>query len=148
MLFFLFIGTIKKCLEKNAQYDLILTAAESILLGSVVELLEIFNVFTIYVQGNQYPTMNSLLLLYSEMKDRLETISLMSAVDVIQKAADILLENFETRFPLTLEIIAASILDPSVQYIKFVNDWLRENSKIISNFILCFIPFRFNYLFL
>lgn len=110
---------------------MILTASESILLGGVVELLEIFNVFTIYIQGNTYPTMNSLLLLYSEIKDRLETISIICSIDVIQKAADILLENFEARFPVTLEIIAASILDPSVQYIKFVNEWLKQKGKTI-----------------
>lgn len=119
-------------MEKNEFYDFILNVEESILLGGLVELLEVFNIFTTYIQSNQFSTLNMLVLFREEIKSKLDTISLMSDIAVIRKAAHILIGNLENRFPLTMDVIAASIIDPSVQHLKAIDDWLllEGNKKI------------------
>lgn len=54
------------------KYDLILTRNELLLLEGLVELLDVFNIFTKYIQGNSYPTMNTVLLFYTEIQERLK----------------------------------------------------------------------------
>lgn len=51
-------------------YNLILTDEELDLLKDVVEILEIFEIFTIHVQGEYYPTLNSVVLFRSEIKSK------------------------------------------------------------------------------
>lgn len=45
----------------------------------------------------------------------------------IKSAAQILLTNMEKRFPVTKLMIAASIVDASVQHIEAVDDWLNKH---------------------
>lgn len=47
---------------------------------------------------------------------------------IIADAAHILLENLERRLPLTEELVAAAILDPSVQHLEVIDDWLDEQN--------------------
>lgn len=56
------------------------------LLGGVNELLDIFNVFTTFIQGNEYPTMNTFVLFYAEIEDRLKKIIAHSGDEVITRA--------------------------------------------------------------
>lgn len=51
-------------------YHLILLDEEIALLKDLVEVLEIFEVFTIHVQGEYYPTLNSIVLFRSEIKSK------------------------------------------------------------------------------
>lgn len=53
----------------------------------------------------------------------------MKKTGVIKKAPQILLDGMETRFPISNLMIAAALLDPSIQHIEAVNDWLFENGK-------------------
>lgn len=55
---------------------------------------------------------------------------------VIRKAAQILIDGFERRFPITNTMIAAAILDPSAQHIEAVSNWLFDNNKTRSE-VLC-----------
>lgn len=43
---------------------------------------------------------------------------------IITDAAQILIENLERRLPLTEELVAAAILDPSIQHLEVIDDWL------------------------
>lgn len=48
----------------------------------------------------------------------------------IHKAVDILLKKLPKRLPLTPEVIAAAILDPSVQHLDIVDFWLQKKKKL------------------
>lgn len=106
-----------------------MTNEENQLIGGLVELLEVFSVFTKYIQGDKYPTLNILPIFYSEVETRLKTISLMSPYATIQKAAEILLSNLGKRLVLNEIVIAASIVDPTMQHLSIVNEWLEKNGN-------------------
>lgn len=89
-------------------------------------MLEVFNTFTKYIQGNSYPTLNSIVLFYCEIKQGLEKIDDDTDCEVIKKAVNILLENLDFRFPLKEECIAAAILDPTTQHLPIINAWLSD----------------------
>lgn len=61
---------IKRCLEITGNYDLILNEDDWELLTRYVEILKVFEVFTVHVQARNYPTMNSMILFRSEIVDR------------------------------------------------------------------------------
>lgn len=48
---------------------------------------------------------------------------------IICDATDILLQNIHNRIPLTEDMIAAAIVDPSIQHIQMIDDWLRSQRK-------------------
>lgn len=58
---------IRRCLERNKEYDLIMRETEIKFLEDFVEVLEVFQVFTSYVQGDRFPTLNTLILFRSEI---------------------------------------------------------------------------------
>lgn len=126
MFYVIFIGIIKKCLEHHAAYELILSRSELTLLGRIVEVLEVFNTFTKYIQGSIYPTLNSLILFYVEIKQGLEQIQRDTMCEVIGRVVNILLDNLNSRFQLTDACVAAAILDPSSQHLPMINIWLRD----------------------
>lgn len=111
-------------------YELILSNEENQLVGGLMELLEVFSVFTRYVQGNKYPTVNILPIFYSEIESRLKTIILMTPNQTMQRAAEILLANLEKRLGLNEVVIAAAILDPTMQNLSVVNEWLNKKGMI------------------
>lgn len=78
-------------------YELILSNEENQLVCGLMELLEVFSVFTRYVQGDKYPTVNILPIFYSEIESRLNTIILMTPNQTIQRAAEILLAKLEKK---------------------------------------------------
>lgn len=47
----------------------------------------------------------------------------------VSQAARILIKNLSKRLPLTREVIAAAILDPSIQHLQAVQTWLAKNRK-------------------
>lgn len=102
-------------MEHTQEYALILTRNEIDLLTGIVELLESFNVFTTYIQGSEYVTINTLVLFYTEIRDRLEKTKLFSLNITVTKAAEILLSNLDHRFLIEKETIAAAIFDPRMQ---------------------------------
>lgn len=105
---------------------MILSRSELTLLGRIVEVLEVFNTFTKYIQGSSYPTLNSLILFYVEIKQGLEQIQRDTICEVIGRVVSILLDNLNIRFQLTDACVAAAISDPSSQHLPMVNDWLRD----------------------
>lgn len=103
---------------------MILSRGEVTLLGKIVDVLEVFTTFTKYIQGNSYPTLNSLVLFYVEIKQSLEQLREANTCDVIGTVIDILLNNLDKRFQLTDASIAAAVLDPSTQHLPVINSWL------------------------
>lgn len=129
-------GTIRKAFEEMGKYEYILSISEMALLDGMVHLLDVFNVFTIYVQGNQYPTINTMALFYTEMVDRLEEIKLFNTNEIIEKAADILLNKLPERIKLENDHIAAAIIDPRIQHLDIVNKWITENGIVYRLFCI------------
>lgn len=108
------------------KYDYILDVGEMALLEGLVQLLDVFNVFTTYVQGDKYPTMNTMALFYTEIEDRLKEINLFNTNALIENAANILLKRLPERFELQNEHIAAALIDPQIQHLPIVDRWIRE----------------------
>lgn len=121
------VGIIKKLLQETENYNLILDRSELALLEGLVELLEVFNVFTKYIQGQDYPIINTLALFHSEIKDRLEKIKLFSLNDVILKAVDILMNGLEKRLPIDNDMIGAALLDPRMHALPMIKQWLNSS---------------------
>lgn len=48
--------------------------------------------------------------------------------DFIAEAADILLKNLNRRLPLSEEIIASAIVDPSTQHVEAVGEWIHSHN--------------------
>lgn len=105
------------------------------LLSGVIELLEVFNVFTTFIQANEYPTMNTFVLFHTEIQESLTKIIDTELDDVIVKAAEILLSNMEKRLPLTIEFIGAALLDVRMQRLPAIQQWLNNNGTILFYFI-------------
>lgn len=112
------------------KYDYILSASEMTLLQGMIELLDVFNVFTIYVQGNQYPTMNTMALFYTEIEDRLKKIQQFNTNETIGNAAGILLRKLPERFELQNDHIAAALIDPRIQHLEIVNKWITNRGIV------------------
>lgn len=64
------LAIVKKVLVKGGYYDLLLSNDELDLLEHFVELLEVFEVFTKFVQREFYPTLNSVVLFRTEIVNR------------------------------------------------------------------------------
>lgn len=61
---------VRRCLEGRKKYNLILTNNELALTKDLIELLGIFEIFTVHIQGQTYPTLNSIILFRSEIKSK------------------------------------------------------------------------------
>lgn len=109
-----------------SKYNYILSINEVALLNGLVELLDVFNVFTIFIQGCQYPTMNTMALFYTEIVDKLDQIALFNRNDTIEKAAKILREKLPERIELLNEYIAAALIDPHMQHLEIVSQWISD----------------------
>lgn len=111
------------------KYNLILDRSELSLLEGLVELLDVFNVFTKYIQGNFYPTMNTVLLFYTEIEDRLNYVAKYSLEQPISNAAKLLLKKLPKRIEILNEFVAASLLDPRLQHLDIIEKWLAKNGN-------------------
>lgn len=100
------------------------------LLNGLVELLDVFNVFTIFIQGCEYPTMNTMVLFYTEIEDRLEKIAQFNTNDTIEKAAKILRDKLPERLEILNEHIAAALIDPHIQHLEIVSRWISNRGKM------------------
>lgn len=143
-----YIGTVKKCLQDNERYELILNANEACLLSHLVELLEVFQTITKFIQGDSYATHNFLPIFYTEAEVALKKLiarhnadindnANMSRGSTILIAAQILLSNLSNRLEITTESICAAILDPAMQHLPIVDNWLQKNGKKNSKKNIC-----------
>lgn len=118
------------------KYDLILTRSELSVLEGLVDLLDVFNIFTKYIQGNSYPTMNTVLLFYTEIEDRLKYIAKHSLEESISNAAELLLlKKLPNRIEIVNEFVAASLLDPRLQHLDIIEKWLTKNGNIFCSYL-------------
>lgn len=104
---------------------------ELALLDGLVELLDVFNVFSTFIQGNNYPTLNTFALFYAEIYDQLIKMRTFydDEDDVIGKAVDVLLQNLDKRLPLNEEGIGAALIDPRMQRLPIIEHWLSEHGN-------------------
>lgn len=138
-------GTIKKCLQDNERYELILGPDELTLLANLVGLLEVFHTITKFIQGDSYATYNLLPIFYSEAERSLKNIIENFNTNIededqneptILTAAKILLSNLEKRLEITPESIVAAIVDPAMQHLPLIDEWLRKRG--MKKFIFAF----------
>lgn len=115
-------------MEELGCYDLILTPQEIKMLDGLASILKPFDEFTKLAQGVNYPTINLIPLLVTEIEDRLQNLRLFLDDDIVVGAIDILLLNLRNRIKLTDIVIAAGCLDPAVQHLPIIRDWLRDKS--------------------
>lgn len=120
-------GIVKKILEVSENYDLILNRSEMSLLEGLVELLEVFNVFTKFIQGQDYATMNTLALFHTEICDSLEKIKVFSMDSVILRAADLLMDGVKKRLPINNDMIGSALLDPRMHALPIIKEWLNSS---------------------
>lgn len=125
-----FLGIIRKLLEQTENYDLILSRAEIQLLEGFSKILEIFNVFSTFIQAQQYTTMNMLALFHSEIMDSLRNMEIFVLDSVLLDAIEILKKNLKKRFPITNEIIASAMLDPRMHGLPIINEHLSANGEV------------------
>lgn len=121
------VGTVRKAFEEMSKYEYILSINEIALLEGLVELLDVFNIFTVFIQGCEYPTMNTMALFYTEIEDRLQKIELFNMNETIENAAKILREKLPDRIEMLNEYIAAALIDPRIQHLEIVSQWILKN---------------------
>lgn len=126
-------GIVKKVLQDGECYELILNRTELALLEGLVNLLEVFNVFTKFIQGQEYATINTVALFRSEITDHLEKIKLFSVDSVICKAVDILLDALDKRLPVDNDMIGSALLDPRMHALPIIKQWLDETGTFQLN---------------
>lgn len=97
------------------------------ILNSFAELLDVFQIVTEIVQGDDYATINLIPLLYTEIEDRLNLIMLFNSNSNIKRATEVLFASLADRFKLTEEIIAAASVDPAIQHLEIIGRWLTKN---------------------
>lgn len=110
-------------------YDLIPNRSELALLEGLVEILEVFNVFTKFMQGQDYATMNTLALFHTEICDSLKKVQTFSMDSIILKAVDILTEGINKRMPIDNAMIGAALLDPRMHSLPIIKEWLNNTGK-------------------
>lgn len=79
---------------------MILTPTEISLVEGLLELLKVFDVFTKYIQGDKYPTLNVFPVFYAEMENELLQIIDNTTNAIIRKAAEIMYSKLNSRLPL------------------------------------------------
>lgn len=99
------------------------------MLEGLIELLETFNVFTKFIQGQNYATMNTLALFRAEIVDSLKKVQTFSLDSVILRAAEILMEAVDKRFPINNDMIASALLDPRMHSLPMIREWLNCKSN-------------------
>lgn len=140
-----YLGIVKKCLQDNERYELILNVNETCLLSHLVDLLEVFQTITKFIQGDSYATHNLLPVFYTEAEVALKKIIAKHSIDIndnvimsgestIRIAAEILLTNLANRLEITAESICAAIVDPAMQHLAIIDEWLQKHGKKSSTF--------------
>lgn len=128
-LHYYFTDIISEVLIRRRCYQLILTEDEKALLNGFMNILEPFEMFTIGAQANKYPTLNMELLFRTEIDAKLNELQVevfLSSEATLNDAIDFLKSRLDHRFPVTDEAVAAAILDPAVQHLPRIDEYLNE----------------------
>lgn len=100
------------------------------MLDGLASVLKPFADFTKLIQGVNYPTINLVPLLITEIEYGLENLRLFSNDELIIGAVDILLSNIRKRIELSDVVVAAGCLDPAVQHLSIIDSWLCEKGEV------------------
>lgn len=113
-------------LEGLGCYELVLDKKEIKLLSGLADALKPFNDFTKLIQGVNYPTINLIPLLITEIDHQLTQQRMFTEESLVVDAIDILLLNLKKRIGMNEIVIAAACLDPAVQHLPLLDDWLTK----------------------
>lgn len=113
-------------LEELGCYEMVLDKDEIKLLTGLVDALKPFNDFTKLIQGVDYPTINLIPLLITEIDHQLTQQRMFSEEQLVVDAIDILLVNLKKRIEMNEIVIAAACLDPAVQHLPILDEWLKN----------------------
>lgn len=125
--FLFFADTIRTCLERSQLYSLIVNESDRKLMEKFVEILDVFNIFTKFVEGTKYTTINYMLLFYVDINDKLQKIASKSN-GTIRDCAQILTKEIKNRFEITNDMLVAAVIDPWSQHIPYLNTLLQERN--------------------
>ena len=113
-------------LQETENYDLILNRSELGLLEGLIGLLEVFDVFTKFMQGQDYVTINTLALFRTEIYENLNKMKVFSVDSVILKAVDLLMESLDKRLPIDNDMIGSALLDPRMHSLPIIREWQKS----------------------
>lgn len=99
------------------------------LLQGLAEVLKPFEEFTKIIQGVDYPTINLIPLLLTEIESKLEELRLFTTGTFILEAIDILLINLRKRIELSEVVVAAGCVDRAIQHLPILESWLQKYGK-------------------
>lgn len=123
------IGIIRSTLEGLGSYELVLDKHQFKLLSGLANALKPFNDFTKLIQGVDYPTINLIPLLITEIEHQLNEQRMFEEESLIVDAIDILSKNLQKRIEMNDIVITAACLDPAVQHLPIIDEWLQKKSK-------------------
>lgn len=123
--------------------DIEINSSEEQLLPYLLEYYDTFSIVTKVLEGSKYSTINIAVVLLeeikSQMKQKKEKLYKSDVNDVFKNDLLILYENtmkyLPTRFTITDEMIAGTLLDPIFQDCEFVQDYLVVNNYTRNSFL-------------
>lgn len=134
---YLFVDTIKQCLQHLELYGYVLRENEKTMMIGLNKILDIFNIFTKFVQSTKYCTMSYMLLFYEEIRDKLQT-QINSNIGVLRQCAQLLLKELPQRFEISDEVIVSAIIDPWSQHLRLIDEKLNEKGITKLSFLTDF----------
>lgn len=96
------------------------------LLEGLAAVLKPFNDFTEIIQGIEYPTINLIPILITDIEYNLTAQRMFATEDIIVEGIDILLTNLRKRIELSEIVVAAACLDPAIQHATIINEWFHQ----------------------
>lgn len=118
-------------------YALIILDRDKKLIEGFNKILDIFNIFTKFVESTSFSTLNNLILFYVDIKDKL-TSARDENVGVLRDCANLLLENLPNRFEITDNMIAAANIDPWSQHVAYIDEILSSKNTNRLDFMMDF----------
>ncbi|GAB0089617.1 hypothetical protein DMENIID0001_041920 [Sergentomyia squamirostris] len=104
-------------LKNLEKYELLPKKHDIEIITEAMNLLKIFADATDLIEGSQYPTVNLALLVYTDIKKRLQQAP-------PSKMKTLLLQNLDKRFKITDLMLWGAILDPSIQHLSIIEEIL------------------------
>ncbi|XP_055709049.1 E3 SUMO-protein ligase ZBED1-like [Phlebotomus papatasi] len=119
----------QEAIMKIKRFDLLLADNDLTILKEVIPVLEIFANATKLLEGSNYSTINLGLLVYKEIQNSLVDLQKKSTKSEIQATmCEILKNHLEKRYKVTEEMLLGALLDPTLQHLPAIEEWLKENN--------------------
>lgn len=122
---------IEQCLQSLRKYDFILEDDEIEKCEEMVAVLRTFVDATDFLQGQKYPTLNTVLIFLIDIKKTLQDILKENVSDFSKKIVTIVLAGIEKRLAANDFIVAAAFLDPAMKKLAVISEYLEKNDTTI-----------------